>query len=223
MGSTDQHQSRALTTSACRRVVRSTGRYRRGVLAPARWRIPAGALPAPGTGQDIWSEALRRLHDRLGLPDWVSVGEKDRRLRLHLDEPMDVALLRDLVDKTATTGQDTVIEEAPAPAEYGWSGGRAHEIVVPLAATTPPTPAIVIERTPPVLIGRDAVVLPGQEVLFAQLFGHPDHVDAILVNQVDRLLAELRGAGEEPRWWYIRYREPQPHLRLRLHPHRDSY
>jgi thiopeptide-type bacteriocin biosynthesis protein len=167
-------------------------------------------------------QALAALRERLGLPTWVSVGAADRLLRLNLDEPMDLALLRDHVDQAARSEEPTTIAEAPTPADHGWADGRAHEIVVPLAATAPPAPAPTVltrSATAPVLIGPEHGVLPGERVVFAQFHGHPDHVDAILTGHLPRLLTELG----EPMWWFIRYRDPRAHLRLRLHPHPERY
>jgi class I lanthipeptide synthase len=197
-------------------------RYRRSVLCPARWRLRAGTLPTPGTPWQEWELALAVLRDQLRLPAWVSVGDGDRLLRLNLDEPMDAALFRDHLDQAARAGTNVTVAEAPTPAAHGWAGERAHEIVVPLATATPRAPApVVLMRTAatPEVIGPDHGALPGERVVFARLYGHPDHTDAILIRHLGRLLSELG----EPMWWFIRYRDPSPHLRLRLHPHPHRY
>ncbi|MGH3838586.1 MAG: lantibiotic dehydratase [Pseudonocardiaceae bacterium] len=78
-------------------------RYRRSILIPARWRIPAGALPGPAAPRHAWAAAMAVLLRQLRLPASVFVGTADRRLRLHLDDPMDLALLRVQLD-TASEG-----------------------------------------------------------------------------------------------------------------------
>ncbi|MCW2948941.1 MAG: Lantibiotic dehydratase domain protein [Actinoallomurus sp.] len=191
-------------------------RYGRTVLVLARWRIPGGALPGPDAPWPVWVSAMDALRERLRLPASVSVGEADRLLRLSLDEPMDLALLRDHLDKANKAGDVATVSEAPSAADHGWFAGRAHEIVVPLAATAPPAPApaVVNISGPLPLIGREDGVLPGSHVLFAKVYGHPDVFDTILT----RYLPELLSTWEEPpRWWFVRYRDPRPHLRLRLH------
>ncbi|MEU7861421.1 lantibiotic dehydratase [Nonomuraea sp. NPDC049141] len=188
-------------------------RYGRSVLAPARWRISADALPGPGTAWPDWVRAMTDLRARLRLPSTVSVGTEDRRLRLDLDEPMSLALLRAHLDGA---GQAAVVSEAAGPAEHGWFGRRAHEIVISLAATTPSAraPAVVTRPGPLSLVGREDGVLPGAGVLFAKLYGHPGVVDTILTKHLCDLLETW---DEPPMWWFVRYRDPRPHLRLRLH------
>lgn len=195
-------------------------RYGRTVLARARWRAPAGTLARATESRSAWAEAVARLRDRMKLPAWVSVGESDRRLVLNLDEPMDRDLLRAHVRKVARAGEPVVLTEATTPEDYGWLDGRAHEIVVPLASTAAPAPApaAVMGTGPTALIRSGHGVLPGGDVVFAKLYGHPGGVEEILTRHLPRLLAGLRAEwGEPPLWWFVRFRDPEPHLRVRFH------
>ncbi|SEG15383.1 thiopeptide-type bacteriocin biosynthesis domain-containing protein [Nonomuraea solani] len=189
-------------------------RYGRSVLAPARWRIATGTLPGPDAAWPEWVRAMTDLRAHLRLPAHVSVGTADLRLRLDLDEPMSLALLRAHLDGA---GGSAVVSEAAGRVGHGWFGGRAHEIVVPLTATRPPVraPAAVTAPGPLPLIGREHAVLPGSRVLSAKLYGHPAVVDTILTG----CLADLLESWDDdpPMWWFVRYADPRPHLRLRLH------
>lgn len=188
-------------------------RYGRSVLAPAQWQVRASELPGADAPWPAWAAAMDALRKRLRLPVNASVGTADRLLRLNLDEPLDLALLRAHLDGA---GEVATVYEAPSPRDYGWFGGRAHEIVVPLAATTLPAraPAAVTGSKRLPVIGPEHGVLPGSEVLFAKLYGHPDGFDVILTGHLPVLLAEW---DDPPMWWFVRYRNPRPHLRLRLH------
>jgi thiopeptide-type bacteriocin biosynthesis protein len=182
-------------------------RYGRSILAPAQWRLNPAALPNPQAPSNVWDEAVDRLRGERGLPGVVAVGAGDRRMRLDLDEPMDRAVLR--AHLAAADGPVT-IAEAPAAAEYGWIGGRAHEIVVPLAPTSPPDPApAVLSGTAPLPVPAD-----GAGVVYARLHAHPEALDAILTQHLPNLLNQWEA---RPRWWFVRYLHPTPHLRLRLH------
>ncbi|WP_322768554.1 lantibiotic dehydratase [Frankia sp. Cr1] len=188
-------------------------RHGRAVLAPARWRIDPSDLPGRRATDQEWTDGLARLRERSGLPRWMSTGRADVRLRLDLDERMDRDLLRAELDREGAAG---TLSEAPGPAAYGWADGRAHEIVVPVAATIAPRPAPAVVTTPGPMAVVDAAsgILPGSIVLFAKLYCHPDVVDTILTRHLPALLDAWEGP---PRWWFVRYRDPAPHLRLRLH------
>ncbi|HVQ99755.1 MAG TPA: lantibiotic dehydratase [Mycobacterium sp.] len=192
---------------------RARVRYGRSILAPAQWRLRAAELPGLATSRREWIAAIAAVRERLRLPASVSLGTADRRLRLNLDDPMDLTLLRAQLD----AADDIVtVAEAATAADHGWFAGRAHEIVIPLAATAPPVraPAVITSSAPLPLIGREQGTLPGSEVLFAKLYGHPDVFDTILTHHLPTL---LNAWDEPPLWWFVRFRHPAPQLRLRLH------
>lgn len=191
--------------------------YRRSILSAARWRLSVGEFPGPAASRREWTAALAAARERLRLPTSVYVGPADRRLRLDLDDPMDSALLRAHLDGAADA---VTVAEAPTAADHGWFDGRAHEIVIPLATTAPPAraPTVVTSPAPLPLIEREHSALPGSPVLFARLYSHPDVVDTILTRHLPALLAAW---DDPPPWWFVRYRTPAPHLRLRLHQLQD--
>lgn len=192
--------------------------YGRTVLSTARWSIPPALLPIPSLSEARWHEEFEALRDRLQLPDTISVGDSDLRLRLSLDEPMDLTLLRDHFDHARAAGETMVVAEGATPADHGWFDGRAHELVIPIASTRPaaPAPKALTRPGPPVIIRPGQGVLPGAgRILLAKLYTDPSVFDTILVRHLPELLDQW---PTPPPWWFIRYRDPHPHLRLRLHP-----
>ncbi|MFD4144095.1 lantibiotic dehydratase [Streptomyces sp. NPDC058572] len=184
-------------------------RYGRSILTPAQWRLDPAELPGPEATSYDWSEALESVRARRRLPAGITVGSGDRQLRLNLDKPMDLALLRAHLDATPAS---VTVAEAPTAADHGWFDGRAHEIVVRLTATAPPTEAPAFLRGPAMLplIASE----PRKDVVHAKLYGHPELFDALLTEHVPHLMACW---DTPPQWWFIRYRHPAPHLRLRVH------
>ncbi|GLI00936.1 lantibiotic dehydratase [Phytohabitans aurantiacus] len=184
-------------------------RYRRTILAPARWLLDQAEFGGRHAPWARWQEALAGWRARRRLPDHVYLTEADQRLPLDLSEPSHTALLRDHLERSGRA----VLTEAPGREAFGWFGGRAHEVVVPLTATrTAHQPAPLV--SPARLFGRDHGHLPGaSRWLYAKLYGHPERQPEILASQLPTLLSEW---GEPPLWWYIRYRDPHPHLRLRI-------
>ncbi|WP_435178727.1 lantibiotic dehydratase [Actinacidiphila sp. bgisy145] len=183
-------------------------RYGRSILAPAQWDLNPAGLPSSSSPMSAWTAALDTARERRNLPANISVGTTDRQLRLDLDDPVHLAVLRAHVD--SADGPVTV-REAPTVVDYGWLQGRAHEIVIPLAATAPPAP------TPTVLTSAAPLPLtPPQQcedVVLVKVYGHPEVFDAILLRHVPALLERW---DVQPLWWFTRSRQGSPHLRLRL-------
>jgi class I lanthipeptide synthase len=187
-------------------------RYGRCLLSPARWLLHPSRLPVRRAAWREWSCALEAWRAETGCPARVHLGATDQRIELDLDQPAHRALLRAQLDRG-----DPANLTAAGPADGdAWIGGHAHDIAIPLAATTAPVPAPCI--SPPVVTVRDHGRLPGDtRHLFLKIYGHPDQQHAILTGHLPRLLDELGAA----RCWFLRYRDPNPHLRIRLTDHTD--
>jgi len=194
-------------------------RYRRAILAPARWRVPRSSLPGANVPLSAWMAAADELRKRLRLPETITVGTADRQLRLQLAEPMDVELLRihlrGLDQGRGTKDAMVTLTEAPSDAELGWCAGRAHEVLIPMASTATPSsaPRVLARSGPLPLVSQHDDVLPGAELLYAKVYGDPGGFTAILVEHLSELLAEW---DTSPGCWFVRYQDPRPHLRIRL-------
>ncbi|MEO3972337.1 lantibiotic dehydratase [Streptomyces sp. CAU 1734] len=186
-------------------------RYGRTVLAPARWRLESSEL---ASGAE-WDAALSDWRVRRRLPRQVYLVEGDQYLFLDLDEPGHRTLLREHLDRTHIA----VLVEAPEG--YGWCGGRAHEVVLPLKAVRPTAWPSLPAPTPARSLSPAQMQPPAaSSVLLAALYGDARRQDVVLAQHLPGLLERL---GNPP-WWFIRFRDPAQHLRLRIAlPHPGAF
>ncbi|MGW3109518.1 lantibiotic dehydratase [Streptomyces sp. NPDC001100] len=181
-------------------------RYGRTVLSPARWTLGHDDLPDARTPWPQWDKALAEWRRDVLLPEHVYLGDGDRRMNLDLAEPSHRLLLRTHVERDGKA----LLRAAPNPGDLGWTGGRAHEIVIPLAAVDRARAPV---RGSGDVVTREHGRLPGcGNLLSVRLHGHRDRQDPLLTRHLPYLLGELG----EPRWWFVRHRDPEDHLRLRL-------
>ncbi|MGK4581751.1 lantibiotic dehydratase [Kitasatospora sp. HPMI-4] len=182
-------------------------RYRRTVLSPARWHLPAAALPPATTAWTKWREAAEQWLTQYRVPNRVFLTQHgDLRLRLDLDEAAHLVLLRDHLAAHPTAE----LTEAPADDAFGWIDGRPHEITMPLASTLPPVSTATRRQAPLPTRGH----LPGSTpYLSAKVYSHPHRHTEILTAHLPALLDQF---DTPPAWWFLRYQDPDPHLRLRL-------
>jgi lantibiotic biosynthesis protein len=187
-------------------------RYRRSVLSPEQWRLTDGSLPPPGAGLAEWHRSLTAWRQRTGCPNTVQLHNGDQTLRLDLDEPLHALCLREHVDDD----KPAVMTRAREPGDYGWIGGHAHEVALPLTRRGAPAPAGMPERLVPVSgTGHGQLPLAGDSAwLSAKLFTAPDVMDEIIGAHLPALIAALR----TDEVWFIRYRnrEETGHLRVRI-------
>lgn len=53
--------------------------------------------------------------------------------------------------------------------------------------------------------------------LFVKLYGPAEHQDELLTGALGRLCSMAASAGLADAWFFIRYADPEPHLRMRWH------
>ena len=189
-------------------------RYRRTVLAPARWVLPAALVDAAADAT-AWPAALRRwrVETTPAPPGVVVIDDGDRLLPLDLDRDDDRELLRRHVRRNVRAvteplgGPDAVHAVLPGP-----TGGHLLELVIPLARRNPrPRPG---RRAPgPVRDAGVGIHFPGGQWLSL----------AIRTPDGELLLPELAGlarhlAEHYEHWFWLRYHTTDlgPHLRARF-------
>ncbi|MET3984848.1 thiopeptide-type bacteriocin biosynthesis protein [Streptomyces sp. PvR034] len=195
-------------------------RYGRVITAPRRWLAGRRLLDAARSSDDaVWEQGLRDWRRRGRVPDRIQIARNDQMFPVDLSEPWDQGLLR--AELTAKEPRFQLYEDLTAGgAGLGWNGGHSTEIVVPLvraaraAAPAPPGAPAPLARSA-VRTAPTAVHLPGEDWLYLKLYAEPGVHDALLADHLPRLLAEVD--ADVDRWFFLRYRDPEPHLRIRLH------
>ncbi|MCX5206722.1 lantibiotic dehydratase [Streptomyces sp. NBC_00237] len=190
-------------------------RYGRAVLSRARWLLHTQDVPGPSASWAQWHTAVEEWRGLRRVPSAVSLTEGDQCLPLDLSQSAHRAILRAHLASSPTA----VLTES-AVRGSGWFGGRAHEVVVPLSATRVPAWPVVPPVAEERMLSRDHGHLPGSSPwLLVQLYGHPERQAEILGHHLPDLLARWESA---PAWWFLRYQDPRPHLRLRLAVPQDT-
>ena len=183
-------------------------RYGRAILSPATWHLTAAELPKGDWHP--WDEAFTAWRERRRLSQHVLLTQGDQRLPLDLAQTAHRVLLRDHMTKARTA----VLTEAPEPGSAGWCDDRTHELVVPLKATSAPTWPTLPRPTTARITGRGQGHTPAtSRVLMVKLYGARARQDELLTEHLPTLLAAF---DTTPPWWIVRFRDPDPHLRLRL-------
>jgi thiopeptide-type bacteriocin biosynthesis protein len=184
-------------------------RLGRVVLAPARWRLPEEL--ATEREEARWHERLQRWREAWDLPRYVHAGSYDNRLLLDLEHPLCRELLHGLVRQEVRVLEEALWEKGLACATDAQGQTYVAELALPYR---PAEPAPLPRATLAPLIGEVPVeqrrLLPGQGCLYFKLYGPPSHQNDVL-----EALAGLLQA-EAVRWFFVRYRDPEAHLRFRI-------
>jgi thiopeptide-type bacteriocin biosynthesis protein len=190
------------------------------VLSAARWNLVKEELSrlaaaSPGTGR---FRAVASLRAALRLPRYVLVADLAEELLVDLDSVLSVDAFVHLAK-----GRDRLElkELLPAPDELcarGDDGRYVHEALLTFVSTLrrKPPEARPAPQTPTVKSLRRSLP-PGSEWLYLKLYGGNASLERLLGDRVGPLCSSLVASGAADLWHFVRYADPRPHLRLRLH------
>jgi thiopeptide-type bacteriocin biosynthesis protein len=188
----------------------------RHVLSKARWRIESRELKEAlkGSPEGAWG-AFQTLRKSRGLPRFVMLTEADNCLLVDLDQALWVEALHHLVSSRSAF---ILTECFPDPGQAlvtSPEGAFAHELVIPFESTSSAQPKV--SPFPAFLHApRIRAYPPGSEWLYLKLYCGPASADRLLV-ELAPLLQMTKAEGLWDRWHFVRYRDPDHHLRLRFH------
>jgi thiopeptide-type bacteriocin biosynthesis protein len=190
------------------------------VFARATWRITreeVRPLRDAKSGAARY-DAVQRWRTARRLPRWVVLTDYDNTLPLDLDNALAVeSLVHLLKDRESAT----LTELYPAPDELcaeGGDGRYAHELLIPCvvrARTADRAPAVMSRATDSMSIQR--TFTPGSEWVFAKLYASASAADRLLSQVLGPVSNTLLSKGLIDRWFFVRYTDPDEHLRWRLH------
>jgi thiopeptide-type bacteriocin biosynthesis protein len=195
------------------------------VLSLAQWRIDVSTRTSelPTDPAESFTEALTRWRSRWQVPRHVYLSFGDNRLLLDLEDTAQVEQLREEVHRLQEGGYVLLQEALPAPGQ-SWAagpGGRfVTEFMVPLVLRDTSKQDGVNSSDLPVPVrtvaAQSRLRPPGSDWLFAKLYC-PRILEEDLISGPMRTFCEfVRAAGLAEEWFFIRYSDPDPHLRLRF-------
>lgn len=197
----------------------ATGRV---VLRPAQWRLSrAKARQTLRVDDDgSFGAALADWRARWRVPRHVYLTAADNRLLIDLDDPAQSGQLRQELRRQHSN--DVLLTEAlPGPHDAwlpGPGGSYLSELVIPVirrkadrvSRSATPRPAHRVAHH-----GRHRP--PGSDWLYLTLHGPKAAQDGLITSQLRHFTERLVEARTVDRWFFLRYADPDQHIRLRLH------
>jgi lantibiotic biosynthesis protein len=217
----------------------------RVILSRARWNLRDSDLAAfrepPGAGPFA---AVQRLRERCRMPRYVALADGENELAVDLDN---VLSLEALAHEVRGRAHASLVEMVPGPGQLcarGPEGAFTHQVIVPFVRTpaSPPEPAQPDQQRPdqqrpdqqrpdqqrpdqeqprqqrpePESARAARRFPPGSEWLYLKLFTGPATADQVL-RRIASVLTWALTAGGADQWFFLRYGDPDWHLRLRVH------
>jgi thiopeptide-type bacteriocin biosynthesis protein len=188
------------------------------VLCRARWNLTEAELQALGQarGADQFA-AVQGWRAERRLPRFVALADRDNELVIDLDN---VLSIETLLHRLRGRHQASFVEMFPGPDDLcvtGPEGRFVHELVVPFVQAVPPRPESGVAASHATGSSVRRRFPPGSEWLYAKLYTGTGTADQLLDQVVGPLVRSSLDSGAADAWFFIRYGDPDWHLRLRLH------
>jgi thiopeptide-type bacteriocin biosynthesis protein len=189
------------------------------VVATARWhldpRAPGQALPVDDAA--AFAPALTEWRARWRMDRHVYLRSDDNRLLLDLDDAEQRDQLRQVL---ATADRPVTLEEALPGTGDAWLAGprgrHAMELTATLRLEVPVASAPAAAAAGPVA-AAERVRPPGGDWLYLKLYAPAATHEDLVAGPIRELCAEALAAGAADLWFFLRYHDPDPHVRVRLH------
>ncbi|MDX8365445.1 lantibiotic dehydratase [Cytobacillus sp. IB215665] len=219
-------------------------RYGKAILSLARWKMSPHSLSSDKSlSHEIWFNHLQSWKTEWEVPRYVYLTEGDNRLLLDLENPLTVLELRRDFEKLKE-GQHLLLTEAgfdlsDSPLE-GNQGNFMMECVFPVVRKQLQTDfsnddikqtdqlsnernkenaSNIIEEKSNVTSELETVhrtYLPGGEWVFLKLYGLSSRIDEFIVWHMKTLTEKVAANQWADQWFFMRYADPEPHIRLRF-------
>ncbi|MBV9111065.1 MAG: lantibiotic dehydratase, partial [Gemmatimonadetes bacterium] len=188
------------------------------VLSPATWNLPVREVEtisaAEGRHEAGAVDAWRRAR---GVPRFAVLVQGDNRLPVDFENPASALVFARLLrGRTSATLVEASHLGRDALCVRGPEGSFTHEVIIPLIRRAP------VAATESRMQGRASaapavrVHPPGSEWLYARLYCGRGSADRILRQVVAPVVARARAEVPLGGWFFLRYADPDFHLRLRL-------
>ncbi|ASZ09992.1 lantibiotic dehydratase [Chitinophaga pendula] len=188
--------------------------YKHIILSAAEWKLPA----------DKWNSLLTTSAAKLPaafaafckewrLPRYFVLVEGDKTMLVDQEEPITIdTFLAEIKRKETIHLREYLL---PAPVVHNAAGQiHAHQFVA-IAKVAPTN--IAADDIQQALVDTPRDFPPGSEWAYYKLYCNNRKANEILEELILPLANELLATSQIDKWFFIRYNDPQPHLRVRFH------
>ena len=191
--------------------------YKKVILHPATWKLQEedfAELKAIKESRDFY-RAFLSFQAKWRLPKQWVLADGDNELFVDSEQPQIVEAWWDLARKR----DQLTIKEFFAPAAGAVVNERgethAHQLVATWIKQAPTYQQMLPHRVEPEATTRS--FSPGSAWLYYKIYCGVSTTDRVLEEVVTPLIEQLQAEKKIHRWFFIRYADPNHHIRLRFH------
>ncbi|MCE7044542.1 lantibiotic dehydratase [Dyadobacter sp. CY312] len=191
--------------------------YQQIVLSKASWLVSANQIGDSANSKRGW---WKDLGHKLGTPRYFTAGQADQLLLFDSENSHSVALFEKMLKKE---GKLRITESLEVPEQGLLSDHRQHfanEFVIPFQ-NTQRSRISASPRLDPGSFTQEITQIQrqftvGSEWLYVKIYCAENLSDALMMTVLLALLSQLESRKVIEKWFFIRYQDPDAHIRLRF-------
>jgi thiopeptide-type bacteriocin biosynthesis protein len=183
-------------------------RYRNIILSRATWQLTNDQFKTDS------AVVLRNQLYEMGIPSQFVIVQGDNELRIDIDTDVSLELLMQELRRLGTVKVvECMNNPAQCPIHDGLGQAYVHELVLPFHNPSAPAYTSIDSATIEIPQRRFSV---GSEWLYLKIYAGEKASDALLVEQLYPAIQELIRQQTIQQFFFVRYKDQDPHLRLRF-------
>jgi thiopeptide-type bacteriocin biosynthesis protein len=156
---------------------------------------------------------IQAWREQRRIPRWVVVSDDDNELLVDFGNVLSVETFVDLVRNRPVALLKEVFPDPTEQVVEGPEGRFCHELIVPFTRRPATRQGLARGSHSPV---PRRVHSPGSNWLYLKLYCGDATADRLLRDLLVPVVEKALGASAVDRWFFIRYADPHPHLRVRF-------
>lgn len=189
--------------------------HRNCIICPAMWVLNDREIAAITTGEPD-REKFRNFANEIALHKLFALSEGDNQLIFNADDPASVDLFTKTIKNKTTVVLTEVFVDQPSIVTDENNKPYAGQFIASLIAQEPVYTQQKLNSVKRQNTRMKRVYLPGDEWLYYKLYCHPSISNTVLLDDVVKIIKQLKRQGILKSWFFIRYTEGGPHLRVRV-------
>lgn len=179
-------------------------RYGKIILSKSTWTL---------TKKD--KTPFAALCAQLNVPRYVAVTEGDNELFIDMKSESCLHLLESIWQKKEKIILQEVLQTPDNCWVEGASGRFTNELIIPLKSTSSRQTGMQLTAQHTTFLQRS--FMPGSEWLYIKIYAGVTSNEKILTTVIRPLAEELLNEQVIDKWFFIRYNDPENHIRIRFH------
>lgn len=193
--------------------------YKNVIVSAAMWRFDLRFVQSINSEQDI--NAIKNWLQHNNINIGFKCGDTDQTLYFDPNSPEDIKAF--LIYCRQNTGKELYIQEALIDETSTISDEKGQPYLPQYIANYYHGQTIYdkIANVPDYSSAAASIYLPGDEWLYFEIYCHPQRANDILEHYLNPIINHHKKHLQK--WFFIRYTDPKPHIRLRLKMKDDTW